>query len=250
MGLKFNVVVPARYESTRLPGKPLADIGGKPMIQHVYERALKSGAQQVLVATDDQRIVDAVEKFSGVACLTAATHLSGSDRIVEAIALQGWSDDTVIVNVQGDEPMIEPELIAQVAADLVAHPDAGICTLCVPITDERDMANANVVKVVQDAAGYALYFSRCAIPHSGASLGSNATAASKRHIGIYAYRAKFLKWFSQLDACELENTERLEQLRALYHGAKIHLVEVAAVQGHGVDTKDDLERVRELMANE
>lgn len=244
MAFKFNVVVPARYESTRLPGKPLADIAGKPMIQHVYERALISGAEQVLVATDDQRIVDAVEKFSGAACLTAATHLSGSDRIVEAIALQGWSDDTVIVNVQGDEPMIQPELIAKVAADLVAHPDAGISTLCVPIEDEHDIANENVVKLVQDAAGYALYFSRSTIPHSG------TTAVLKRHIGIYAYRATFLKWFTGLEVCELERLERLEQLRALYHGAKIHVVEIAAVQGHGVDTKDDLQRVRELMINE
>ena len=241
MSFSFNVVVPARYESSRLPGKPLADIAGKPMIQHVYERALKSGADQVVVATDDQRIIDVVESFSGVACLTASTHLSGSDRIVEAIELQGWPDDTVIVNVQGDEPMIQPELIQKVAADLIAHPEAGISTLCTSIENADDITNENVVKLVQDGQGYALYFSRAAIPHAGSS------KIMKRHVGIYAYRASFLKWFTTLGACELEETESLEQLRALYHGAKIHVVEVDAVHGHGVDTEEDLQRVRELM---
>jgi 3-deoxy-manno-octulosonate cytidylyltransferase (CMP-KDO synthetase) len=235
----FHVVIPARYASTRFPGKPLADLGGKPMVVRVCERAAASGALSVTVATDDERIRQAVIAHGHRALMTRADHLSGTDRIAEAVAALGLGDTDIVVNVQGDEPLIEPALIASVAAVLDRDAAASLSTACHPIHDEAAIANPNVVKVVLDAAGHALYFSRSRIPYPREPGG-----VSYRHAGIYAYRVGFLRRFAKLEPSPLERAESLEQLRALWHGHRIAVAVHDAEIPPGVDTPADLEEVR------
>jgi len=242
----FRVIIPARYASTRLPGKPLLPIAGRPMLQHVYERALQCGAQDVVVATDDERIAQAAAGFGAPVCMTAADHASGTERIAEVVERYGWAADSIAVNVQGDEPLIEPALIRQVADDLAAHPDASAATLACPIESTDGQDDPNVVKVVLDRAGYALYFSRAPIPFVRDPV-PGGEAVGLRHIGLYAYRAGFLGRYRQLEPAPCEALERLEQLRVLWHGMKIHVSIAAGRPGPGVDTLDDLQRVAHLL---
>lgn len=231
----FVVVIPSRYASERLPGKPLRDINGKPMIQHVHERGVESSARQVVVATDDQRIAAACEEFGATVCMTGDQHRSGSERIAEVCDLMDWKDDMIVVNLQGDEPTMPAELIDQCAA-LLDDADADIGTLASPIASEEDFANPNVVKTVLDGKGNALYFSRSPIPYEDFSL-------SLHHHGIYAYRAGVLRRLVAAPASELELTERLEQLRALSLGMKIRVAIPSTRPGVGVDTEEDLQAV-------
>ena len=252
MSTAFTVVIPARFASTRLPGKPLQDIAGKPMIQHVWEQACKSTAQQVVVATDDARIVSACEGFGARALLTRAEHNSGTDRLAEVASQLGLASDAIVVNVQGDEPLIPPAIIDQVAANLAAHPEAAIATLAEPIDDVAALFNPNVVKVSSDINGLALTFSRAPLPWARDALAKDrnllpAGVPYRRHIGIYAYRAGFLHDFVAWGPCQLEDTECLEQLRALWHGVRIHVADALQSPPAGVDTVEDLERVRRLL---
>lgn len=247
--MSFSVVIPARYGSTRLPGKPLLDIAGKPMVQRVWEQARQSGAHQVIVATDDQRIVDTATQFGAEVCMTSADHPSGTDRLREVALAQGWPDEHIVVNVQGDEPLIPPALIDQVAANLATHSEAAIATLCEDITTLEELLNPNAVKVVMDAAGMALYFSRASIPWPRESFMQGTTAMPEtghwhRHIGIYAYRTGFLHQYIKWAPAPLEQLEQLEQLRALYNGTRIHVAPAAEAVPAGVDTQEDLELVR------
>jgi 3-deoxy-manno-octulosonate cytidylyltransferase (CMP-KDO synthetase) len=249
--LGFKVVIPARHASTRLPGKPLLDIAGKPMVVRVAEQALASGADEVVVATDHEAIMEAVEQHGYRAVMTRADHASGTDRIAEVAGLHGWSDGDIVVNVQGDEPLIDPELIREVAQNLAEHPEAAIATACHPIHDREAMFNPNVVKVVIDEAGYALYFSRAPIPYARDAFAdgvrSGAMAADMkvlRHIGIYAYKVDFLRAYAGLAVSPIEQLESLEQLRALWHGYRISVAETLHAPAAGVDTQEDLLRVR------
>jgi 3-deoxy-manno-octulosonate cytidylyltransferase (CMP-KDO synthetase) len=247
----FKVVIPARYQSSRLPGKPLLEIAGKPMIEHVYRQAEKSHAEEIIVATDDQQIYDVVNAFGGQACMTADTHQSGTDRLAEVVSIKQWADDDIIVNVQGDEPEMPAVLISQVADDMASHTDALMTTLSVPIENFDDVIDPNVVKVVTDQQGYAQYFSRAPIPwhrddfNNGLNQPANLELFA-RHIGLYAYRAGFLKEFVNWSAAPTEKIESLEQLRVLWHGKKIHVSSAKAPPGIGVDTQADLDRVNEL----
>ncbi len=249
--MDFKIVIPARYASTRLPGKPLMDIGGKPMIQMVYENACSSMASTVVIATDDRRIQEAAEGFGAEVCMTENTHRSGTDRIAEVVRKMGWSDDTIVVNIQGDEPTMPPVLANQVALDMQTHQRANITTLSTPIHDRDQLFDPNVVKVVTDAEGYALYFSRAPIPwhrdefaHQDHPLPQDTKFA--RHIGLYAYRAGYLDRYINLPPSELELAESLEQLRVLSHGGCIHVSEAQQEPGPGIDTADDLESARKL----
>jgi len=250
----FKVVIPARYASTRLPGKPLLDIAGKPMVVHVAERARESGAEEVWIATDHEAIAVAVEEAGLDAVLTSPDHASGTDRIAEVAVRLGWSDDTVVVNVQGDEPLIAPGLIGDVARQLYLHDGAAIATACHAIHDRDSLFNPNVVKVVTDREGYALYFSRAPIPYArdafAAGLDFPPGMAAYRHIGIYAYRTSFLKVYSGLAPAPIEQLEALEQLRAMWHGYRIAVAETAEAPAAGVDTPEDLERVRQQMESQ
>ena len=262
MTLNFNVVIPARLSSTRLPGKPLLPIAGKPMVVRVAEQVAKSGAQQIWIATDHQSIIAAVHEHGFKACLTHTSHLSGTDRIAQVVEQLQWPDDTIVVNVQGDEPLMPPKLIRAVALYLHTHPQCAIATACHAIHDEQTMRNPNVVKVVMDKQGNALYFSRAPIPYprdlfpSPASGGAKARKSEEgmlpaglpvmRHIGIYAYRASFLREFGLLEPAPIEKTEVLEQLRALWHGYKIGVTISAEAPPSGVDTEQDLHAARKL----
>lgn len=254
--MSFTVVIPARHDSSRLPGKPLADIGGKPMIQHVYERALESGAAEVVVATDDQRIVDAVKSFGGQAVMTSTEHRSGTERLAEVIDLMALADDEVVVNVQGDEPQIPPQIIRQVAENLASQRNAPMATLAVPMTSVDEVFNPNAVKVVLDGSGYALYFSRAPVPYDreqfmAAQQPGDVAKLSEgylRHVGIYAYRAGFIHRYAEWDASPLERLESLEQLRVLWYGERIHVAQAIAEPPPGIDTPEDLERVRQSLA--
>ena len=246
----FYVVIPARYASTRLPGKPLLDIAGKPMVIWVAERAKASGAQQVVVATDDQRILEVTQQFGYQAVMTRADHASGTDRIAEVAQHEDWSEDAIVVNVQGDEPLIEASLIVEVANALANSKDAVMATACHAIHNQADFINPNIVKVVLDAASNALYFSRAPIPFPRDSF-ADATLPLElpvyRHIGIYAYRTKFLKAYTHLKPASIEQFESLEQLRVLYHGHKIAVAVTQHAPVAGVDTQEDLDKVRNLM---
>jgi 3-deoxy-manno-octulosonate cytidylyltransferase (CMP-KDO synthetase) len=251
-GVRFKVVIPARHASTRLPGKPLLSIAGRPMIQHVWERARESGAGEVIVATDDPRIADACRAFGADAVETRQDHHSGSDRISEVIQVRGWDPDTIVVNLQGDEPCMPPGLIDQVAAGLAGHVGVGVATLAYPIKDAETLFDPHVVKVVVDAQGMALYFSRAPIPwHRDAfQMGRAKLPAGVRflrHIGLYAYRAGFLARYIAWPPAPIEVTESLEQLRILWHGEGIHVAIAAREPGPGVDTAEDLHRVAELI---
>jgi 3-deoxy-manno-octulosonate cytidylyltransferase (CMP-KDO synthetase) len=257
--VSFSVVIPARFASTRLPGKLLLDLAGKPIIQHVYERAVESGAEQVIVATDDRKIVDAVRQFSGQVTLTRENHQSGTDRITEAVSQYKLLDETIVVNVQGDEPMISPVEIRQVAADLEHHSDASIATLRVSIDNTADIFNPNIVKVVVDERDYALYFSRAPIPWHREQFKDMQPFADDapdiadlpvpyfRHLGIYAYRAGFLKRYVALPQSALEQTEALEQLRALENGYKIYVGRTQYKDSIGIDTPEDYEKVKQFL---
>lgn len=252
-GPGFKVVIPARYGSTRLPGKPLQEIAGKPMIQHVVERARVSGAGEVVVATDDQRIRDACAAFGADAQMTSPQHRSGSDRIAEVIEARGWADDTVVVNLQGDEPVMPPALIDQVAADLEGRPNLGMATLAHPIGDWDTLFDPHAVKVVTDAEGFALYFSRAPLPWHRDEFMAKRSELPKsvpflRHIGLYAYRAGFLQRYVRWEPSPLELAESLEQLRVLWHGERIHVGLAAEAPGPGVDTANDLVRAAALLA--
>lgn len=249
----FNVVIPARHASTRLPGKPLLPIAGKPMIVRVAEQAAKSGAQQIWIATDHHAIANVVHEHGFKACLTRDTHASGTDRIAEVVEHQGWPDDTIVVNVQGDEPLMPPELVSAVAKHLHDHPECAIATACHAIHDEASMRNPNIVKAVLDKSGNALYFSRAPIPYPrdafAAGSGLPAELPALRHIGIYAYRAGFLKAYGQLWTTPIEQYESLEQLRALYHGYKIGVFIAENAPPAGVDTEQDLHAARAAFEN-
>lgn len=242
----YHVVIPARYQSTRLPGKPLADILGKPMVQWVYEAAQRSAAMGVCIATDDQRVEAAVRSFGGHVRMTSTSHVSGTDRLAEVAAQESWSADTVIVNVQGDEPTIDPALINQVGELLAAHPEAGVATLCVPIKNVDEMENPNAVKVVLSQQGLALYFSRAAVPWNRD--GEALAVPGYRHLGIYAYRVSALQQFVGWPTGHLEHLEKLEQLRFLEHGVQIAVAVADIAPPAGVDTPEDLARVIRLLA--
>ncbi len=249
----FTVVIPARFASSRLPGKPLADIGGKPMVQHVYQRALASNASKVIVATDDERIMKAVQDFGGEVCMTLAGHPSGTDRLQEVARIYGLANDEIVVNVQGDEPLIPPAVINQVAANLRASPLAGAATLSSALLNIDQVFDPNVVKVVSDAQGYALYFSRAPIPWARNDFAANqrtlpTSICFQRHIGIYAYRVGLLNQYVTWSVSPVEQLESLEQLRLMFNGQRIHVAEAVATPPHGVDTEQDLQAVRALFA--
>lgn len=250
--MHFSVVVPARYASTRLPGKPLLDIAGLPMVEHVRRRGLEAGAQHVIVATDDARVEAAIREHGGEAMMTSPDHPSGTDRLAEVAERMAWEDDQIVVNVQGDEPLIDPALIRQVAEDLAANPRAGIATLAVRIHTAAELFDPHAVKVVFDAEGNAMYFSRAPIPWDRDAFASTREALSDvaphyRHVGLYAYRAGFLKQYADLPPAAVEQAESLEQLRALWNGVSIHVSVTDTPPGHGVDTPADLERVRAVV---
>jgi 3-deoxy-manno-octulosonate cytidylyltransferase (CMP-KDO synthetase) len=238
----FTVIIPARYASTRFPGKPLADLGGKPMVVRVCERAKQSGAAAVHVATDDQRIADAVREHGHSVVMTRSDHASGTDRLAEAAELLGLGDEHTVVNVQGDEPLIAPALIRDVAQLLERRRAASMATACHAIHDGAAASNPNVVKVVLDAQGYALYFSRAEIPFP-----REAGVSSYRHAGIYAYRVRFLKEYAALPPAPIERAEALEQLRALWHGHRIAVVVSETDIPPGVDTPQDLQAVLRML---
>lgn len=257
--MSFSIVIPSRFGSTRLEGKALLEIAGKPMVQRVYEQSCLSDADEVLVATDDSRIADAVNAFSGQVVMTSDKHPSGTDRLEEVVTKKAYAKDHVVVNVQGDEPLIPPEVINQVAANLLSNANAGIATLCERITDQSEIVNPNTVKVVRNQHNFAQLFSRAPIPwlRNWPSLGSNGLDSSItmpsddsiqwfRHIGIYAYRVNVLKQFVSWPMSAGEKAESLEQLRALDNGIAIHCEEAKCRLPGGIDTQDDLDRVRAL----
>jgi len=253
MSLAFKVVIPARYGSSRLPGKPLLPIAGKAMIVHVCERALAAKAEQVVVATDDERILHAVTGLGIQAVMTRADHQSGTERIAEVAEQLGWHRDDIIVNLQGDEPLIPPEYIRDVARALADQQLAGIATLAAKIIDSEEVFNPNAVKVVLNKHGYALYFSRAAIPWDRAGFQSkepqlNPDLPHLRHIGLYAYRVGFLQRYGLWPASALESVEALEQLRILWHGEAIMVKVVANTPPAGVDTQADLDRVAHILS--
>ena len=249
--MTFHVLIPARLASSRLPGKPLADIAGLPMVVRVARRASESGAQRVVVAADDVSIVDACERHAVEALLTRSDHASGSDRLAEACEQLGLDGDELVVNVQGDEPLIDPALIRACADLLAMRPDCVMSTAAHRIDEPADFLNPNIVKVVTDAAGRALYFSRAPIPcwRDAPSAAATPEPPALRHVGLYAYRAGFLRRFPTLAIAPLERLEALEQLRVLWHGERIAVHVSAAAPGIGVDTPDDLARVRALFGD-
>ena len=250
-GEPFSVLIPARLASTRLPDKPLADLAGRPMVVRVAERAARSGAARVVVAADDARIVQACAAHGIDALLTRRDHASGSDRLAEACERLGLDGQAIVVNVQGDEPLIDPALVARCAALLAARRDCAVATAAHPITEAAEYADPNVVKLVRDAEGRALYFSRAAIPcwRDAPVPGALPDPAPLRHIGLYAYRAAFLRRFPTLPPSPLERLESLEQLRVLWHGERIAVHVSDAAPGPGVDTPQDLARVRAIIAS-
>jgi len=243
----FRVVIPARFASSRLPGKPLQQLAGKPLVQWVYEVAQASGAAESIIATDDERILAAARGFGASARLTSLTHVSGTDRVAEVALQAGWGEEDVVVNLQGDEPLMPPELVRQVAGVLEQHPDAAIATLATRITSVQALMDPNAVKVVTDATGRALYFSRAPIPWgrdtAPAGIASQrGTRGARRHIGLYAYRVAALRRLSLLPPTPLEMIEKLEQLRALEHGLIIRVADALALPGPDVNTPEDLAR--------
>jgi len=249
----FTVLIPARYASTRLPGKPLADIGGRPMVVRVAENARRSGAARVVIATDDARIVEAATRHGVEACMTRADHATGTDRLAEAAAQLRLPDDGIVVNVQGDEPLLAPSLVARMAELLASREDAAIATACHAIDDVAEAFNRNVVKVVLDARGDALYFSRATIPWARDAFAQGTPASLPdglpiyRHYGLYAYRVAFLRRYPTLPPAPIERYEALEQLRALWHGERIAVEVTSSTPAPGVDTPEDLERVRAML---
>lgn len=242
--MRYHVVIPARHASSRLPGKPLLDIAGRPMVWHVCQRAFESSAHRVVVATDDPRIADAVCAFEGEVCMTGSHHRSGTDRIAEVAGLMGWDDDEVVVNLQGDEPLMPPELLDRVAQALHDHPAASVATLGVPMQAE-EVFNSNAVKVVTDRHGMALYFSRAPIPWKRGVFeeGRGSPEGMYRHLGLYAYRVGFLRRYVEWEPAPIEQQEALEQLRVLWQGERIAVATVREAPPAGVDTEEDYRRV-------
>ena len=246
----FQVMIPARYESSRLPGKPLLDLHGRPLIQHVFEQARQSRADAVTIVTDDDRIRHKAETFGASVCMTSKQHRSGTDRLAEAAEILGLAEDQIVVNLQGDEPMMPPALINQVG-DMLAHrSEAEMATLCELIQDRESVTDPHVVKVVSDNLGYALYFSRAPIPWSRDESNSGDTTGYYRHIGLYAYRVSMLHRFVQWPYSRIEGLERLEQLRVLANGGKILVAKAVKSSGIGVDTEEDLEHVKVLLSRD
>jgi len=242
----FRVAIPARFASTRLPGKPLALLAGTPLVLHVHRLALRSGATEVVVATDDSRIRDVCRAAGADVEMTAADHPSGTDRIAEIAARRGWAPDSIVVNVQGDEPLMPPALIVQAARLLERDPAAALATLATPVTTLEEFADPNVVKVVAGRDGHALYFSRAPIPWQRDGT-ATVPAVARRHLGIYAYRVQALGQLSRSPPSPLEQVERLEQLRALQMGLVIALADAAEPPGFGIDTPEDLRRAERLL---
>jgi 3-deoxy-manno-octulosonate cytidylyltransferase (CMP-KDO synthetase) len=259
----FKVVIPARFASTRLPGKPLLDIAGKPLIQYVYEQAVKSDADEIVIATDDARIETAAKKFGAQVCITSAHHRSGTERIAEVLQTLQFSPEDIVVNLQGDEPLMPAAAIAQVAEELAQNAEAKMSTLCARIENQKDLFNPNIVKVVRDTSGFALYFSRSPLPWDRAAFPQSLERAALqalqnvkldlkntafyRHIGLYAYRVDFVTQYVSYPMSPLEQTEALEQLRALENGHKIYVGEAREAPGIGVDTEEDLAHAREIL---
>jgi 3-deoxy-manno-octulosonate cytidylyltransferase (CMP-KDO synthetase) len=251
MSAPYHIVIPARLAAQRLPGKPMIEIAGKPLIEHVYRRARAASAQRVVIATDAEEIAVRARSFGAEAVMTSAVHPSGSDRIAECVVRLGWSADTVVVNLQGDEPLMPPACLDQVAALLAAEPGADVASLYWPITEPDEVADPNTVKVVTDSRDAALYFSRSVIPHTRGAAGLAQAAAGgvswKRHIGLYAYRPAALAAFTATAPGALERVEKLEQLRFLESGRRIVMARAVEFIPAGVDTADDLRRVRALL---
>ncbi len=249
----MRIVIPARYASTRLPGKPLRMLAGKPMLQHVWERAMAAGALEVIIATDDDRIARAAGEFGARVCLTDSGHASGTERIAEVIETYGWPDDEVVVNLQGDEPLMPPALLTQVAEDLETHRQAEVATLAVHLESPAQLFDPAVVKVVVDGKGYALYFSRAPIPWERERMAWGETPPPEvirnhlRHIGLYAYRAGLVREYVRWRPAPIEQQESLEQLRVLWHGRRIHVSLAAEAPPAGVDTPEDLERMAAIL---
>ncbi len=243
--MTFKVVIPARYASTRLPGKPLLDIAGKPMVVRVAEQAAKSGASEIVIATDFEKIMQVAALYNIKAVMTSINHASGTDRIAEVAQQLNWACDDIVVNVQGDEPLIDPILIKEVAAQLANNQDTVMATACHAINDEANMMNPNIVKVVLDINGNALYFSRAPIPYPRDD-SHKKNIQAHRHIGIYAYRVGFLKKYAELAVTDLEKIESLEQLRVLHYGYKIGVTITENAPSSGVDTQEDLDYVRSV----
>lgn len=251
MKVNYRIVIPARMASQRLPGKPLILINGEPLVQHVFRRAKESSAKSVVIATDSAEILDVCRAFGADVLMTSARHESGSDRIAECIDSLGWDDETLVVNLQGDEPLMPPRCLDQVAEILQSEPDAAVASLYWPIETAEQVEDSNVVKVVTDQAGRALYFSRSAIPHSRGTPVATALvegAAWRRHIGLYAYRASALRAFTTMPVSSLEGLEKLEQLRFLEAGQTIRMAHADHFIPAGVDSPDDLERVRKILS--
>ena len=244
----YRIVIPARYGSTRLPGKALADIGGRPLIEWVWRSARKSAAQSIVIATDDERIADACFAFGADVCMTRSDHVSGTDRIAEVAATRAWLGEDIVVNLQGDEPDTASVNLDAVAACLAHSRDAVMATLSVPLDSETLYRDPNCVKVVTERLGHALYFSRAPIPAEFKPGATGLPACAARHIGIYAYRAAFLTRYSELSPAPLEATESLEQLRVLWHGERIAVTHAPVPPGPGVDTPEDLERARQILS--
>lgn len=242
------VIIPSRHDSVRLPGKPLLDLNGKPLIEHVYGCAQASNAARIIVATDDKRISSAVKSFGGEAIMTSNKHQSGTDRINEVIEILSLKDDEIIINLQGDEPLMPAALINQIASLLEENTTIPMATACHPIAEEKDFNNPNLVKVVFDQDNCALYFSRASIPWPAANQTITPTTYGYGHIGIYGYRAGFIKKYSQWPVCDLEKSEKLEQLRALYNGIKIKVCLTEKLPGPGVDTPEDLAVVKKILS--
>ena len=252
--MTFTVIIPARYASTRLPGKSLLDLCGKPVVQHVYERGIASGAPRVVIATDDARIESVARTFGAEVVMTSPDHTSGTERIAEVANLLQLGDRDIVVNLQGDEPMMPGAVVRQVAQLLTSGAECVMATVFERIMQAHDVFDPNIVKVVVDANGRAVYFSRAPIPWSRSHFSSSGSAAWPlphpylRHVGLYAYRVSFLRQYTQLSPCDLERTEALEQLRVLHHGHAIAVAEACAPTGIGIDTADDLARVQRLMS--
>lgn len=254
--MSFSIVIPARYASTRLPGKPLLDIAGKPMIQHVYERATESGAQEVIIATDDTRIQQAAEAFGAQVCMTADTHRSGTERLAEVIDSCNIDDEHIVINLQGDEPLLPPKCLQQVAQALEQDSDASVATLCTHMSSVDEIFDPHAVKVVLDHRQHALYFTRAPVPwdrehfKNNPQLSDEQLSVYRRHIGLYAYRAGFVKKYIELPQTDLERIESLEQLRVMWHGFSIVVPMAEEIPGPGVDTAEDLENVRKILSKQ
>ncbi len=254
--MEFHVIIPARYQSVRLPGKALLDIAGKPMIQHVYEKAQQSGAASITVATDDQRIVEAVKAFSGDVCITNEKHRSGTERIAEAVKILDLRDDAIVVNVQGDEPLIPPRIIKQVADNLHNSQQASMSTLCTPILKTDDIFNTNIVKVICDKNDYAIYFSRAPIPWNRDTFKQNNVSDVPdvaeyyfRHIGIYAYNVNFIDRYLTWTNSPIEEIECLEQLRTIWHGEKIHVATAKEIPPQDVNSEEDVIAIKKYFSD-